>query len=230
MPDFVFRAADFSDAEYQTTLRQFLNGLVVGDWRQALLARGLGWNVTIGSFSTPIVGGGAGTVLDLDQPEGVLSVPSGYCLVPLRISIQCQPPLIAADNDEIEALIAVDRTAAASTDGTSTPETPLGLRTDISSGCPIVCTSAYTADMTATTGADPVLSFELARAVKVADVQGTAANAKFDELQLVYEPANPPFIVGPAAVYLYWGGTVATSGFAQCNFLAFSSALVTNLV
>lgn len=50
---------------------------------------------------------------------------------------------------------------------------------------------------------------------KTGDVQGTAATALWGDLGLLYEPAVPPTIVGTAAVYVYWGATVATPGFAQ---------------
>lgn len=208
-----------------SAFRQLPEGVLpVADWLDAMIARGKGWNVTIGAFSTPIVGGGNGTVLDIDQPEGVISVPEGWVMRPVRVHVQCQPPLIAADADESEILIAVDSQNAAATDGTFTSETARNLRTDISTGCPLVTTSAYTADVT-----DPTLDIELARAVVAADVQGTAADADFRKLELLYEPRNPPFLVGPCSLWIYWGGTVATSGFAQVNFVAFPSSLLQNL-
>lgn len=196
--------------------------MFTADWKQRMILEGRAYMVNVGALSTPIVGGGAGTVLDLDQPEFIISVPSGTSLIPLRVAIQCQPPLIAADNDEIEALIAVDRTAACAGDGTATAETPFNLRTDNPRASACTATSAYTADVT-----DPVLGIELARVVKVADVQGTAANAKFDALDLVYEPTCPPVIVGPAMLVGYWGGTVATSGFAEVAWIEVPTTEIT---
>lgn len=217
-------AKDYSASRVESDLHLMLGGLLSADWRQALIARGLGWHFDVGAFSTPITGGGAGTILDLDQPELIIGVPTGWTLVPLRISVQCQTPLIAADADECEILLAADRTAAYANDGTVTTETPTNLRSDVTSGCPLNCRSAATADIT-----DPVLGIELARAVVTGDVQGTAANALWGELSLVYEPEHPMFLVGPAGLYGYWGGTVATTGFAQVEFLAILSSLVTNL-
>ena len=41
--------------------------------------------------------------------------------------------------------------------------------------------------------------------------------------------ACPPIIVGPAAMYLYWGGTVATTGFAQVQFAVLAASDVNGL-
>lgn len=218
---------DYQSSPVESYYRALPDGVFpVGDWMDAMIARGYGWHSTIGAFSTPITGGGAGTVIDLDQPEGIISVPSGYCMRPVRIHVQCHTPLLASDADEAEILIAVDRASAYDGTGTVTSEatSTFNMRTDISTGSPVSVYSAATADIT-----DPVLGIELARAAVTGDVQGTAANALWQQLDLLYEPKNAPFIVGPAAVYLYWGGTVATTGFAQVQFVAFASSKVTNL-
>lgn len=221
--DTVMRAVDYSSTE--VGVRALLGGALVADWRQALVARGYGFHVDVGAFSTPIVGGGAGTILDQDQPEFGISVASGYCVVPLRIHVACQTPLIAADSDESEILLAVDRAAAWAADGTVTTETAANMRTN-ATGNPTGVTifSAATGNIT-----NPTLGYELAHAVRVGDVQGTAATALWGDLSLVYEPNNPPFLVGPCCLYGYWGGTVATSGFANIDFLAFPSSWVTGL-
>jgi len=84
----------------------------------------------------------AGTVLDLDQPEGVLSVPSGFTLIPIRFGVQAQVPLLAADADEAEILIAVDRGASWAQYGTRTAELVYNLRTDLGAGSPVIAASA----------------------------------------------------------------------------------------
>lgn len=217
---------DYSASQNEQSLRTLLGGLLAVDWKQALVARGFGWHFTVGSFSTPIVGGGNGTVLDSDQPEFSVAIPSGTTLIPLRVQVACQTPLIAADSDESEIVLVVDRTQLADTTAASgTVETPVNLRTDRVGGCPCPVLSAVTVNLSP----DPVKSMELAHAVKVGDVQGTAANAHWGDLSLNYEPLRPPMIVGPAGFYLYWGGTVATSGFAAVEFLAIPSVLLTSL-
>lgn len=189
------------------------------DWKQRRIAEGYGFTVTVGAFSTPITGGGAGTIIDLDQPECIINVEDGKVLVPLRFAVQCHTPLLATDADEAEILIAVDRTAKWAGDGTFTAETVFNLRTDNPNSFTGSVGSAFSVDMLATTGADAVLGIELARATRTGDLNGTPANALWGELSLVYEPVTSPMIVGPAAVYVYWGGTVAVPGFAQLAFL-----------
>lgn len=196
------------------------------DWRQRRVAEGRGFAVNVGAFTTAIQGGGAGTVYDLDQPELVINVESGKVLVPIRFQVQVQPALLAADSEESEILIAVDRTAKWAGDGTFTAETALNMRTDNPRSYSGSIGSAFTADMLMTTAADPVLGIELARAVLMGDFQGTPANAMWTRLEVDYAPAVAEMIVGPAAVLVYWGGTVAAVGYAQMKFLELDSTEV----
>lgn len=222
---FLVKGVNYAASPAEEQVRAILGSALTADWRQALIARGFGWHVDVGAFSTPVTGGGAGTVFDQDQPEFGLSVASNYTLIPLRFHVACQTPLIALDSDESEILIAVDRVAAWAGDGTVTSETPINMRTNTSTNASgLTCFSAATGNIT-----NPTLGMELAHAVRVGDVQGTAANALWGELSLVYEPQNPPFVVGPACVYGYWGGTVATTGFANLDFIVIASSLITGL-
>jgi len=189
------------------------------DWKQWAIKDGRGFHVDVGAFSTPIVGGGNGTVIDLDQPEASISVPTNTSIMPIRVSVQCQPPLIVADNDEIEILVAADIASANAGDGTATSETALQMKVGHSRTSLCTCRSAYTGDTT-----DPVLGMELARMVKKADVQGTAANALWGDLSLLYAPNPSPILDGPCCLYVYWGGTVAVSGFAQIEWLEFATS------
>ena len=202
-------------------------GLVIGNWLQSMIARGLGWTVTVGDLTTPIQGGGALTVLDADQPELVMDVPDGTTMRPVRIAVDCETPLLAADDEEAEIVIALDRTqvsGATATEGTV--ETAFNMRTDIIGGSPITVVSAITTNLS---GA-PTISAELARANVVGDFAGVPANTFWGNLKLLYEPKIPPYIVGPATLVVYWGGTVAMSGYAQAQFVAFPSTKVTNLI
>ncbi|MFA7267062.1 MAG: hypothetical protein WC054_12190 [Candidatus Nanopelagicales bacterium] len=197
---------------------------VVAPWLQSYVNLGYGYHVNIGTFSSPITGGGAGTIVDLDQPEGILSVPAGRAVIPIRFAVHCQPPLLATDADEIEAFIAVDKDTAWVGDGTVTAETPFNLRMNSSQTGGVSAASAATADIT-----DPTLDFELARVVKVGDVQGTAATTMWTELDLVYEPEVRPVFYGPCAIYVYWGGTVAVPGFADLQYVDLPSSVAANL-
>ena len=210
----------------QNPLNSSLDGaLDIRDWKLARIFEGRGYHVSIGAFSTPITGGGAGTIFDQDQPEGVLSIPSGVTLIPVRIHVQTQTPLLATDADESEILIAVDRLAASNaSSATGTAETIFNMRTDNPQSSLITATSAVTTNIT-----NPTLDIELASSRLVGDVQGTAATVNLYQFRLDYEPKNPPIILGPAMVVGYWGGSIAATGFAQLNFLAFPSALVSAL-
>lgn len=205
--------------------RLLLGGLLTADWVQALIARGYGWGVEVGNFDAGITGGGAGTTLDLDQPEFGVSVPLGYTLIPFDVRIVTRPGLQTTDSHVTDILLAVDRTAAWAGDGTVTTETPVNLRTNSTGGCPASCFSAATADIT-----DPVLgAISLGRRTLLTDVQGTAATVNLMELNLDYTPQRPPLLVGPCAMYGYWGGSIAVVGFAQVNFLVVASSLITGL-
>lgn len=216
------RAKNYAASPALADVRELLGSLLAADWRQAMIARGLGWNVTVGALSTPIVGGGNGTVLDAEQPELAIAIPAGWAMVPLRFAVEVEPGIQTTDSHVTEILIGMDRTQAP-TAGTSTLEAPVNLRTDLATSCPLTCRSAYTAD-----GVTPVLE-ELDRAQALTDVQGTAATVNVYQLKALYEPDYPPFIVGPAGFYVYFGGDIAASGFVQGSFLALPASLVTGL-
>lgn len=182
-----------------------------------LIKKGYGRAVTVGAFSTGIVGGGAGTVIDLDQPELAIGVPAGYAIRPFYMDSQVQVALVATDNDENEILFAVDSLGLWTGDGTSTAENPSNFRTDLDKGSACRVGSAFTADMTTTPGnggaaADPVLDMELAREVETFDIFSTGVSANLKRLRLVYEPNYPPCLVGPCTLLIYFGGTVANVG------------------
>jgi hypothetical protein len=108
------------------------------------------------------------------------------------------------------------------TAGTSTAETPVNMRTDLS-GAPFTAFSAYTGDGVAT----PVLN-TLARKQALTDVQ-SAVGVNVMQFDLVYEPLNPPFIIGPGNISVYYGGDIAVSGFIQAFVLCIPSTLLTTL-
>ena len=194
------------------------------DWIQAAIIEGRGFMAKVGALSTPIVGGGDGTIVDLDQPEFGMIIPDGYTIVPIRLAIQLTTPLLATDADEAEALAFVDTTAAtvtAALDGTwANTITPVNMRMAATNRNSSECTvkSVCSADTT-----DPTESMDLLHAIIVGDVQGTPATALWTKNELLYEPKNPPLIVGPASLFAYWGGTVAVNGFMQFCWLEFPS-------
>lgn len=219
------KGKDFSSTPTEVGLRTMLSGLLGADWRQSLVSRGFGGQVTVGAISTGITGGGAGTVIDIEQPELLLSVAAGYTLIPLRFAFEVNIGLQTTDSHVNEILLGVNRGVAWDGTGTFTAETVFNMRTDLTAPAGVTAASAFTVDPTVV----PVVTFDLARKEALTDVQGTAATVLVTSFELIYEPTFPPFIVGPACVLGYMAGNIAVTGYAQAYFLSIPSALVTGL-
>lgn len=179
---------------------------------QALIAAGYGYTVSVGAGTTPIVGGGAGTIIDQDRAELLVSVPSGSAIIPFSIRTELELSAANVDAEVQEILVAVDRTAAMVTFAAGTVETPVNLRTDASRASLTSVQSANTANHT-----NPTLGIELARKQVVINlVTSGITQGKCD---LLYEPKTPPILVGPCQLAVYWGGTAAVSGFCQASWV-----------
>ena len=189
------------------------------NWRQDAIRDGRGFHATVGTLTTPIMGGGNGTIIDLDQPEFALAIPANTAVMPIRIHVQCEPPLIAADSNIEEIIISYDKDVAIAA-GTATTETAYNMWSGHARTSLCTAKSAYTADSTA----EPTEDWELARAQLLGDVQGTAANAIYHKLDLLYEPVSPPILIGTSTLLIYWGGVVAMAGFAQIEWIEYPSS------
>ena len=181
-----------------------------------MVADGYGRAALVGALSTGIVGGGAGTILDLDQPEFAIGVPQNVVLRPLYFAVSVQPGIEIADSDEVDVLIGVDSLGLWTGDGTSTPENPSNLNTKLDKGSSCRVGSAFTVDMTTTprnggTAADPVVDLELDRVSQTTNF-GDATGISHRSVELKYQPLIPPWLEGPCTVVGYWGGTIATVG------------------
>lgn len=194
--------------------------LVTVDWKQAMVQEGRAFVITIGAFATPVTGGGQGTVMDLDQPEIVISIPSGTSIWPKRIHVGIQPGAVASDRDETEILVAIDQDKAnigAATPGTATTETIYNLNTLHSRASACTAKTAFVGDAT-----DPVLDIELAHVVRITDIDTVGIGTGWHHQQvgfvLDYEPDAPPKINGPATLLVYWGGTVACLAYATVEW------------
>lgn len=225
----VQRVKNYESPSLPFEVRGILDAALSADWRQALVARGYGWHADEGSFSTPAAGGGAAAIIDIDRPNLLVSVPADYTLVPLRIHCVAQMPLGATDSDESEIVIAVDPSLAATGITTQTTRVvPINMRsTSVANSlvCPFLVYKTLSGDLTTA----PTLSYELGHAVKIFETK-TDVGTTWADLELLYEPANAPFFRGPCALYVYHGGTVATTGFTNADFLAIPSSLIDDLV
>ena len=57
------------------------------EYLDKMIVDGYGRSVLVGALSTGPVGGGAGTILDLDQPLLAVGIPQGVVLRPIYFSI-----------------------------------------------------------------------------------------------------------------------------------------------
>ena len=184
------------------------------------MAKGMGRSMTIGSLTTPV---GAGTVTLLAQPMFAIGVPAGYIIRPIYVHIQTSGILIVADNDEVDILIGADTKGYWQGSGTFTNEVASNLRTDLGPGSSCRTASVFTADLTTVNSqnvaAAPVMETEISHEFQVAEVAGVAANVIWRRATMHYEPRHAPYIVGPATVLGYWGGTTIVTAFAQIQWV-----------
>ena len=211
--------ADLSVLENTTDNNRRLRGTKSGalftqNWVQQEIANGNGRMVQVGALTTPIVGGGDGTIIDLDQPEVNIGVPNGFVIFPYRVHVQCEVPA-DQDADVQEIIIGYDRLAT-NAGGTFTDEQANNLRLDLGPGSVTDPNSGYTADQTT---APTVI--ELARAQTVTNILTNGVTNK--QFELLYEPAAVPGIgnvnTTGAQLLCYWGGIQAMSGFAQVYWI-----------
>ena len=201
----------------QDYMRQSKMGqLFTASWKERLLLAGKLWVVTVGTLTGEgdvgkITGGGAGTTIDLDQPETIVGVDSGYFLIPVEVHVAAICDL-DADGEHAGIVLAADRSAAPPTSVTGTIETPLNLL-DGGPTFPGRAFSAVTADI-----ANPS-NEELLSAAYLNQQAATELNGP-NKLELHYEPNIPDLLAGPCSVTLYWGGTAAVTALARIVFAA----------
>src|SRR3990167_7693437 len=168
-------------------------------WIQGLVLEGRCYMIQVGALTTPIVGGGNGTIIDLDQPEVNIGVPSGTTILPFRVNVECESSATEADDDIGEIVVGFDRLAT-NTGGTFTDEVAVNLRTDNPNSSLTDPNSAYTVDQTT---APTVIELARLQRQPIVDVSSVARDNT--TLHLRYEPSVVPVLVGPAQLLVYWG-------------------------
>jgi len=182
-----------SDGANETLWAGRDGSLVTLPWKQALVLEGRCFMFTVGTLSTAITGGGNGTILDLDQPEALISVPAGTAIMPLCVAVQTNCPAAITDNDITQILLCLDKDYKWNADGTSTTETALNMRTDMPRASACACQSAFTADMLSSSGSDTTHHMDLCRVETKAEV---AANGSvIADAKMLYAPEPAPIIV-----------------------------------
>lgn len=208
-----------------------LGALYTADWWTQLVLAGKAYSAHIGTLSAGadvgfIVGGGNGTTVDSDQPEMIISVGTGYYLIPKRITVICDVDIDA--NDEYgEIVVFADRTqnytTATGTPGAITPNNLL----DGAAAFPGYCAGGITTDIT-----DPVMSefidMEYVNAAEFVS-NGTATNLTNGivyKLKLDRNFEGPRYLAGPATIVICFGGTAAVNGMINAEFACIPSEWV----
>lgn len=204
-------AAISGDGQYNA-IRATRDGklMTASAWKLDYVLRGMAFGVSVGGIAAGadialITGGGAGTVIDTDEPEMIVQTPDTHYHVPLGFmaAIQADPD---SDADEQNIILFADRTISAIVGtATATGKTAVPL---LEGGVGSVSTiwTAVTAAITDPV-CDLILSFATSQAAQIA-ADGTVIHV----LRADWEPSFPIFLKGPAAVVACWGGTAAVQG------------------
>lgn len=187
-----------------------LGALFTADWRQQLILAGRVWSAKVGGVTAsadilPVVGGGVGTTIDIDQPELVIGVPAGYYMI--CVEAMCAVYNIPQSAGITNIVLFADRTATCADTGVSSTITvPVNLL-DGGPTFPGTCFTAGSANIAATPVCDELLDYE------TMDTAGIAASGQSTmSLKMDYKPEAPSILKGPCQVVLCFGGIQATSG------------------
>lgn len=183
--------------------------LLTADWKTELVLAGCCYGISLGDLANAggdvalLTGGGAGTVIDSNQPEMAIGLPAGYFGIPLFFQLSCKVD-IDADAEIGNVALFADTTqqipvpiAASST--IMTPNPLLG------GGPPSIARAQtiVTADIT-----NPVCSQSLGYwTTRGSEV--TAAGESMVTLTATFNPDFPQIFKGPCSFIGCWGGTAA---------------------
>lgn len=178
----------------------------VADWKYLLAAAGRMYRISIPEHAT---GGGAITQaignagVDLDQPEGIIAVDSGYRLIPVEMQLSIQADLDAYD-DQCECYLFGDRTQATAAGATATVLNPAN-QLDGGAAFPGRAYSIVTADV-----ADPVHSEVLYyRIWELTQVAAETGGSGIPDMSVHHKWDVPNLLAGPCQMVLILAGTVA---------------------
>ena len=191
-----------------------LGQLFTVNWKQNLLLAGRCFGVHSGTLSAGadvalITGGGAGTVIDSDQPELAVGIPAGYYMIPLEFHASLQVD-VDLDAEVANVLLFADRTAQipAPVIASSVLFTPYNL---LDGGPESIARAQGTVSTDIT---DPVMD-ELLMFETLREADVTAAGSVIAKLSAHYEPQIPSILKGPCSVIGCWGGTAAAAAMAR---------------
>jgi len=196
-----------------------LGQMFADNWKTRLALAGKLWRGTVGTITgstvgawTGATGGGAGTLIDPDEPEIAISVGAGYFLIPVELHVSGQ--LDQDANAEVgEIAFTADRTQEPAT----VTGTALTLYNQLDGAGSFPGTSYYQVTSVAT---DPtneeLIAMEIVSASEFVS-NGAATNITngiVTRLQLDWKADYPDLIAGPCTLLVYWGGTAALTAYA----------------
>lgn len=200
------------DGDQEAPRLSTIGQLFTADWHQRLVLAGRVFKMTIGT----ITGSGAhalvgvGTTIDLDLPEGVIAVDSGY-LIPMELNLGLLSDA-DAPADVVEVLLTSDREVAVSA-------AELDAGTDETAINQLDGGEAFggraTSLMTGTEITDPVhtdlLYYKMWQQLGVDPLEAAGLN-----VDKVFK--MPTLLKGPCSLLLYFGGTEAVTGMGSLTF------------
>ena len=195
--------------------------LFTADWKYNLVAAGLMYRVTLGAAAddadvTAIVGGGNGTVPDIEQPE-IIVMANTNRLIPIALEMDIWSDTDAPD-DYIHSLLFADRTTGVQA-VTGTLEYPAN-QVDGAGDCTATVYSAVTADLTTVPASDEILS-SFRKEVTAVVMNGTAANeddAIISNIQHIWHAQWPDVLASPCSIVYTFAGTLACTGIGSLVF------------
>ena len=185
--------------------------LFTADWKTELILAGYGYGVNIGDLANAggdvalLTGGGAGTVIDSDQPEMAVGIPDGYFGIPLFFQLSAKVDIDAdAEIGNIALFVDTAKTIPVPIAASSTVVTPVPLL----GGGPAAAGDAQTIVVTDIT--DPVASLNLGYwSTRGSEV--TAAGESMVTLNALFNPDFPQIFKGPCSFLMCFGGTAAVT-------------------
>lgn len=192
-----------------------LGQLYTLDWKMRAILAGKAYRVSMGTMSTGTshVLVGNGTTVDLDIPQLVLAVDTGY-LIPMSLQ-GCFISDSDSENDIVSIILTADRATALSAadvaTGAGTAETPDNLL----DGGPAFVGRVESITGTAIGSSDPVHSDILYfNNWETLETDPLGPTNYFVDHEFEY----PNLIAGPCSLYLYFAGVVAVTGMASLVF------------
>jgi len=207
-----------SDTDY---VRQSKIGqLWTADWKYKLAAAGKVYRMSIGTIAggTDVVPVGDATGgIDLDQPEGCISVNDGV-LIPMELEIAGTSDTDAAA-DNVQILLCADRSGAMESTGldNGTQET---VHSHLDGGDAFggTAVSLFTSDVTTDPTVSDIIHYRMWQNLVAGGATTTQLGLEVPSFYDLWRADVPVFLAGPCDLLLYAAGTVAFTFMGSLTF------------